>query len=98
MKMLASSPWEAIAMSSSERKGSEREGAKPVRLRGPVYADLKRVARVLGKDIVDVVEDLIRVPLASLKGKLAAELAKLEKMEAAEAELAASARRRVTGG
>jgi phage-related protein len=76
----------------------DRKGAKPIRFRGPVYDDLRRIARVMQRDLVDVAEDLIKYPLASLKSKLSAELAQLDKMEAAESDLAAKARKKVKDG
>jgi hypothetical protein len=93
MQALAVLPGGEFLVSTEGKKA-----AKPVRFRGPIYDDLRRIARVTGRDIVDVAEELIKAPLASRKSKLGPELAQLEKMEAAEAELAVKARKKVKDG
>lgn len=79
-----------LPMATNDRKGS------PIRVDADTYRDLKLVARVTGKDIAELARDLLRAPLALLTSKLAPEIAQLKKMDTAQAELAAKARRKVT--
>lgn len=69
----------------------------PVKFDAATYADLKIVARVQGKDISRLAAELVRAPLALLKSKLGPEIAQLRKSDEALEQLAAKARKKVSG-